>query len=107
MFPYRDTRLTRILLVIFFLIVIGYAYFEAQGFLFGPSISFSSGTASPIQTPYVLIEGEASHIASLWVDGEPIQVTETVAFQEPYVLSAGDTGSSSTRRTSTAMRPRR
>jgi hypothetical protein len=90
MLPYRDTRLTRILLGIFFLIVICYAYFEARGLLFGPSISFSSATPSNVQESYVLIEGRATHIASLSVNGEAIQVTQAGAFEEPYVLAPGD-----------------
>jgi hypothetical protein len=89
MLPYRDSRLTRILVGIFFLIVLGYAYYEARGLLFGPSISISSGVPATAQTSYVLIQGETSHIASLSVDGNPIQVTQTGAFQEPYVLSPG------------------
>jgi hypothetical protein len=90
MLPYRDSRLTRIILGIFFLIIIGYAYFEARGLLFGPSISFSSGISPVVQSSYIQIQGQANHIASLSVDGNPIQVTETGAFTEPYVLSPGD-----------------
>ena len=89
MLPYRDSRPTRILLVIFALIILGYAYYEARGLLFGPMISISSQTASTVETPYVLIQGQTNHIASLKVDGEPISVTETGAFAEPYVLAPG------------------
>jgi hypothetical protein len=89
MLPYRDSRLTKIALVLFFLIVLGYAYYEARGLLFGPSINFASTTATAVRTPYVIIQGRTAHIASLAVDGEPIQVTETGAFQEPYVLAPG------------------
>jgi hypothetical protein len=89
MLPYRDSRLTRIILGIFFLIVLGYAYYEARGLLFGPTISISSGATNIVESPYVLIQGQADRIASLAVDGNPIQVTETGAFQEPYVLSPG------------------
>lgn len=89
MLPYRDSRLTRVILIVFFLIVLGYAYYEARGLLFGPVIDLSSQTTTVVSTPYVLIQGQALRIASLSVDGEPIQVTETGAFQEPYVLSPG------------------
>lgn len=89
MLPYRDSRLTRIALVIFFLIVIGYAYYEARALLFGPTIDISAQGMSATADQYVLIQGQADHIASLAVDGQPIQVTETGAFQEPYVLAPG------------------
>ncbi len=89
MLPYRDSRLTRIILILFFLVVLGYAYYEARGLLFGPAIDLSSQTSTVVTTPYVLIQGQALRIASLSVDGNPIQVTEAGAFQEPYVLSPG------------------
>ena len=89
MLPYRDSRLTRIILVVFFLIVIGYAYYEARALLFGPTINISAGGMTTTADRYVLIQGQADHIASLAVDGQPIQVTETGAFKEPYVLAPG------------------
>lgn len=89
MLPYRDSRLTRIALIIFFIVVIGYAYFEARGLLFGPMIDIPSQTMTETQDPYVLIQGQANRIASLSVDGEPLQVTEAGDFQEPYVLAPG------------------
>jgi hypothetical protein len=89
MLPYRDTRLTKIVVGIFFIIVIAYAYYEARGLLFGPSISITGGESAISSTQYVLIQGQATHIALLSVDGEPIQVTETGIFKEPYVLAPG------------------
>jgi len=89
MLAYRDSRVSRGIFIVFFLIVLGYAYFEARALLFGPTITIDSGTALNVQDSYVLITGTAAHIKSLAVDGEPIQVTEAGAFQEPYVLSPG------------------
>jgi hypothetical protein len=89
MLPYRDSRLTRIALAVFFLAVIAYAYYEARGLLFGPAIDISTQTIAATNSAYILIQGQANHIASLMVDGNPIQVTETGAFQEPYVLARG------------------
>ncbi len=89
MLPYRDSRLTKAAVGIFFLIVIVYAYFEARGLLFGPSISIPGGESESTSSQYILIQGQVAHIASLSVDGEPIQVTESGAFKEPYVLSPG------------------
>lgn len=89
MLPYRDSRLTKFAVGIFFLIVIIYAYYEARGLLFGPSIQISSDVPAAVDVSYIVIQGQATHIASLSADGEPIQVTVNGAFEEPYVLSPG------------------
>ncbi len=89
MLPYRDSRLSRIALVIFFVAVIAYALYEAHGLLFGPTIDIPSQTMTATDSPYILIQGKADRISSLAVDGNPIQVTEAGAFQEPYVLAPG------------------
>ncbi len=88
MLPYRDSRLTYIALGVFFLIVVGYAYYEAQGVLFGPSIKVTS-QVSEVQEPFVMIRGQAERIASLSMNGKPISVTEEGIFEEPYLLAPG------------------
>ncbi len=88
MLPYRDSMLTRIVLIIFFLLVLGYAYFEARGFLLGPSISIA-GSVSTVHDPFVHITGTAQRISSLSMNGQPIPVTESGAFDQPYVLAPG------------------
>jgi hypothetical protein len=88
MLPYRDSRLTYIALGIFFLIVLGYAYFEARGFLFGPSITIPSSVMQ-VHDRLVVIKGQADRISALSMNGKPISVTESGAFEEPYLLSAG------------------
>lgn len=88
MLPYRDSRLTYIALGAFFLIILGYAYYEAQGILFGPSISVIS-TRTEVRDPFILIKGQADRIASISMNGKDIAVTETGAFEEPYLLAPG------------------
>lgn len=88
MLPYRDSRLTYIALGVFFLIVLGYAYYEAQGILFGPSIKIMS-QVTEVQEPFVMIKGQANRIASLRMNGRTISVTEKGAFEEPYLLAPG------------------
>jgi len=89
MLPYRDSRITKFALVIFFLLVIAYAYFEVQGILFGPKINIVS-TLTIVTDPYITIRGTADHIATLTMNGEPISVTEQGAFEQPFVLAPGD-----------------
>lgn len=88
MLPYRDSRLTRFALAIFFLLLVGYAYYEAQGILFGPSIRIASGVTQ-VTEPFITISGQADRISSLSMNGKPIAVTEDGAFSEPYLLAPG------------------
>ena len=89
MLPYRDTRLTRIVLGLFFAIVALYAYFEARGLLFGPSISLPAEAMQVTDNPYILIQGQVKRIASLSVENQPVPVTQDGGFELPYVLSPG------------------
>ena len=88
MLPYRDSRLTRIALGIFFLIVIFYAYYEARGLLYGPSIDVPK-QATIVHEPFINIHGTASRISQLTMNGKPISVTEDGAFKEAFLLAEG------------------
>ena len=88
MFPYRDSRITRTAIGIFFLIVAGYAYFELHGILYGPTIEVTSST-SATHEPFTTIVGTAGRISSLTMNGQSVSVTEAGAFAEPYLLAPG------------------
>ena len=88
MLPYRDSRITKIALVLFFLVVAGYAYYEARGILFGPQIEVAAGITE-VHDPFIIIKGQADRISSLSMNGKEISVTEDGIFEEPYLLSPG------------------
>src|SRR3989338_419467 len=88
MLPYSESRFTRIVLIIFFLFVLGYAYFEGRGFLYGPTISVENRVLE-VDKPFITIEGTAHRIATLSMNGETIPVTENGAFSEPYLIAPG------------------
>jgi len=88
MLPYRDSRLVKIGLGIFFLIVIAYAYFEARGLLYGPVINTTS-EVTVSHDRFITIHGSAERIAELSMNGKQLSVTEQGAFEEPYLLSNG------------------
>ena len=88
MLPYRDSRLTQIALAVFFVIIIGYAYYEGRGLLYGPRINVSS-QIQEVHDPFVRVKGTADRIASLAMNGKQIKVTEAGAFDEPYLLAPG------------------
>jgi len=88
MLPYRDSRITKIILALFFVLVILYAYYEARGLLFGPSIDVPKET-SVVHDRLITVHGKAARIAELTMNGKPITVTEDGAFEEQYLLNNG------------------
>ncbi len=88
MLPYRDSRLIRYGLIAFFLIVLGYAYFEGRALLKGPTIDISPRVME-VSESFITVSGTAERITSLSMNGKEIAVTETGAFEEGYVLVPG------------------
>lgn len=88
MLSYRDSRLFRIGLIVFFLLILGYAYYEGRALLLGPTIDISPRVLE-VSDPVVVIAGEARRITSLSLNGLEIPVTEEGAFSEEYILSPG------------------
>ena len=88
MLPYRDSRVTWIVLIAFFLFIGIYAYYEGSGLISGPVIEIEN-RALTVSDPLINIEGKAERIASLSMNGKQIAVTENGAFSEPYVLALG------------------
>ena len=89
MLPYRDSRFARIALVVFFLLVIGYGYYEARAVLYGPRIMVPSDTIIAHEA-FTTIQGQAQNIAELKMNGASVSVTEDGKFSEPYLLSPGE-----------------
>ena len=89
MLPYSDSKITRAVLIAFFIVILGYGLYEAQGLLFGPRIALAS-QAITVHEPYVEISGRADRISSLLMNGKAIPVTEKGEFNEPYLLAQGD-----------------
>ena len=88
MLPYRDSRFVRFILILFFILLAGYAIFEAQGLLSGPKIYISEQSIT-VSDKMVLIQGRAERITELRLNGATISVTEDGTFEEPYLLAKG------------------
>lgn len=88
MLPFRDSRLAKVVTAIFFIIVIGYAYYEVRGMLYGPRIALPSGTTE-VSERFVTLKGTADRIATLKMNGKAITVSEDGSFAEPYLLAPG------------------
>ncbi len=89
MLPHRDSRVTKIALIVFFILIIGYGYYEARGLLFGPVITITSGVTM-VYEPAVTIRGKAERITALSMNGKQISVTEDGIFNEPFILAPGN-----------------
>ena len=85
----RDSRIVTWSIVIFFIILLGYALYEAQAMLWGPRITVPSDTVI-VREPFASIQGKAENIAELRLNGVPVSVTEEGLVDEPYSLSQGE-----------------
>lgn len=88
MLPYRDSRITRIVLIAFFILVAGYAYYEGRGLLFGPTIEIENRVMETSES-FITVEGTTRRVATLSMNGKEIPVTENGEFSEGYVLAPG------------------
>ncbi|MBM3272155.1 hypothetical protein FJY94_02635 [Candidatus Kaiserbacteria bacterium] len=88
MLPYRDTALIRTALIVFFIAVVGYAYYEARAILWGPAITVPE-KLSIVHEQVIMVRGTARHIASLSMNGNEIPVTEAGEFAHQYLLAPG------------------
>lgn len=88
MLPYRETRFSTAILTLFFICLVGYAYFEARALLYGPSITVPA-KQTLVHDPLIVVKGKAENIASLFMNGKQISVAEDGSFQSPYVLYVG------------------
>jgi hypothetical protein len=88
MLPYRDGRLGKIALGVFFILLLGYAYYEARAMLYGPQIDVPAATIV-VSEPFTEIRGQAHYISELRLNGAVVTVTEEGYFKEPYMLTPG------------------
>lgn len=72
----------------FFLLLIGYGLYEAQGVLYGPSIEMESLVRTTSE-PLTYISGKAVRMSELRINGKKIAVTESGEFRELHVLAPG------------------
>lgn len=84
----RDSRFIRLILIIFFVLAAGYAAYEAQGLLYGPRIHLENETFAS-DTSFISIRGRAERISELRINGKTVSVTESGAFDEPFLLAPG------------------
>lgn len=75
---------------ILIIIATGYALFELRWVILGPQVEIftpAPGILSP--DSFVIISGAAKNVSALAMNGAPIFIDETGAFEEAYVLAGG------------------
>ncbi len=87
--PYRESRFAKVALIIFFILLLGYAYYEARAVVYGPRIQIPFEVMT-VTDRFTEIRGQASYISELKVNGTPITVTEDGKFAEKMVLTPGE-----------------
>jgi hypothetical protein len=74
----------------FFVLIAGYATFQAHAFAQGPTITvLSPADGSTSSESLVIIEGDARNISYLTLDGNKIFTDESGHFKEKALLSQG------------------
>lgn len=76
-------------LALFFVVVIGYAYFEARNVLHGPSIVLSTIQQPVVHEQLVWIRGVTKNIIEIRMNGRIIPTTEEGVFEEAHLLAPG------------------
>jgi len=70
--------------------ILGYAYYQSRNFIQGPQITLTSPlNGETLRDPLVSIEGSASHIARIELNGNQIFINDKNHFEEKLLLLEG------------------
>lgn len=90
MIELRGNRFAGLLILLFFVLVLSYAYFEGRNLIQGPVIHLQSpAEVFTSKEQKVAIQGTAERIVELRLNGRPVPLTETGDFYEETLLSPG------------------
>lgn len=88
MLPHH-TKLTKYIFFAFLVVILFYTYFEAQNLLFGPQIYLGTQSALTVKTERIDMKGSVKNVSFLSLDGRPLLVDSTGAFDEVMLLAKG------------------
>ncbi len=89
MLPHH-TKFTKYFFALFVLVVLVYAYFKAQSFLFGPSVIIdATDNTITVQDELIDISGATENVVDITLSGRPIIIDDTGAFTERVLLAPG------------------
>ena len=88
MLPHHS-RLTKYLFGAFVLIVLIYAYFEAQNILYGPQIALEQSGAVTVHEELIEIRGTVKNVVEITLGGRPIFIDDTGLSRPQLMLAEG------------------
>ena len=83
------TKLTKYIFLVFIIILLAYAYFEAQKVLFGPEIHLGNKSITTVYDQKIKISGNVKNVTTLILDGRPLLIDDTGNFMETILLIKG------------------
>lgn len=88
MLPHHS-KLTKYFFAIFVLILLFYAFFEAQNMIYGPQIVIENGEAITVQEELIEISGTVKNVVEITLSGRTIFIDDTGLFSEKLLLAKG------------------
>ena len=84
------SRLGTYLFGVLVLVILGYAFFEAQNILYGPRITLSHGdSALAVNTEMIELTGTVKNVVDISLGGRSITIDDTGVFAERLLLAEG------------------
>ncbi|MFH1473061.1 MAG: hypothetical protein ABIF06_01445 [bacterium] len=78
------------LLILFFVVVVGYSVFQARFLIIGPQLKITSPSDGiSIETPIIVIEGTAKNISWISLNDQKIFTDEEGRWSEKLIVSEG------------------
>ena len=75
---------------LFFIAIIGYAFYQTRDWLSGPNIVIDTPTnGASFDQSLIEISGQIKNIAKLYLDGRPIFADQEARFKESLLLAYG------------------
>ena len=79
-----------ILIVIVFVFLVFYAFYQARQFLSGPRVSITSpDEGALLHSSILIVQGSARNVAEVFLEGRRVFVDENGAFREELLLAPG------------------
>ena len=103
--PLRESRIVRLSLLLFFVLLIAYGTYEAGSLLWGPQIRLPGDTVV-ISESHATIRGATQNVADLTLNGTVVSMTEDGIFEKEVVLMPGSNRLSSRRTINTGAAAR-
>ncbi len=83
------SHLLKYVFVILFILILGYAYFEARNVLYGPEIKLDFNNTLTVHDQKINIAGTVRNVAKLTIEGKEAMIDENNMFSRTILLTKG------------------